>query len=90
MMGKVWFVPGGSRGFDRNWTEDALVRSDQVVATARQFTGVSHLRERFGDAVLPLAMNITVVAQVKRVVAQALTQFGTLDVVLNNAAYALF
>jgi NADP-dependent 3-hydroxy acid dehydrogenase YdfG len=41
------------------WTEAALKRGDKVAATARELTGIADLKERFGDAVLPLALNVT-------------------------------
>ncbi len=88
-MKKTWFITGASRGFGRIWTEAALQRGDNVAATARDVAGVADLTERFGDAVLPLALDVTNPEQVQQVVAQAYTHFGRLDVVLNNAGYSL-
>lgn len=89
MSGKVWFITGASRGFGRVWAEAALKRGDKVAATARALAGVAELKKRYGDAVLPLALDVTVAAQVRNAVAQAHAQFGKLDIVLNNAGYAL-
>ena len=50
---------------------------------------MADLKERFGDAVLPLALDVTDSAQVRQVVGQAHAHFGRLDVVLNNAGYSL-
>lgn len=50
---------------------------------------VADLAERFGDAVLPLALDVTNAEQVRQAVAQAHAHFGRLDVVLNNAGYSL-
>ncbi len=47
------------------------------------------LSERFGDRVLPLALDVTDTEQVKQAVAAAHGHFGRLDVVLNNAGYSL-
>lgn len=88
-MKKTWFITGASRGFGRIWTEAALQRGDSVAATARDVAGVADLKERFGDAVLPLALDVTDAAQVRQAVAQAHAHFGRLDVVLNNAGYSL-
>jgi len=89
MNSKVWFITGASRGFGRVWAEAALGRGDKVAATARELTSVADLTERFGDAVLPLALDVTNAEQVRQVVPQAHAHFGRLDVVLNNAGYSL-
>ena len=86
---KVWLITGASRGLGRIWAEAALARGDHVAATARDADAVADLAERFGDAVLPLALDVTDAAQVKNAVAQAHARFGRLDVVLNNAGYSL-
>ena len=83
---KVWLITGASRGLGRLWTEAALARGDLVAATARDASAVVDLAERFGDAVLPLALDVI---QVKDAVARAHARFGLLDVVLKNAGYSL-
>ena len=88
-MGKIWFITGASRGFGRIWAEAALQRGDKVAATARNLADVADLQERFGDAVLPLELDVTNAEQVRQTVQQAHAHFGRLDVVLNNAGYPL-
>lgn len=89
-MKKTWFITGASRGFGRIWAEASLKRGDKVAATARQLADVSDLTERFGDAVLPLALDVTDAEQVQQVVRQAHAHFGRLDVLVNNAGTSLF
>lgn len=89
MKSKVWFITGASRGLGRIWTEAALKRGDKVTATARKLAAVADLKERFGDAVLPLALDVTDPGQVQQVVQQAYAHFGKLDVLLNNAGSSL-
>ncbi|MBD5605999.1 MAG: SDR family NAD(P)-dependent oxidoreductase [Candidatus Eremiobacteraeota bacterium] len=89
MSEKVWFVTGASRGFGRIWAEAALEQGDRVAATSRKLADVASLTERFGDRVLPLAVDVTDTQQVKDAVAAAHRRFGRLDVVLNNAGYSL-
>lgn len=89
MAGKIWFITGASRGFGRVWTEAALERGDKVAATARRLASIADLKEKHGEQVLTLELDVTDPEQVKRVVAQAHAHFGRLDVVLNNAGYAL-
>jgi NADP-dependent 3-hydroxy acid dehydrogenase YdfG len=89
MSEKVWFITGASRGFGRIWAEDALKRGDKVIATARSLADIAPLAARFGDSVLPLPLDVTNRAQITDVVAKAHAHFGRLDVVMNNAGYAL-
>ena len=86
---KTWFITGASRGFGRTWTEAILQRGDRVAATARDVGSLADFQERFGDAVLPLALDVTNAGQVRQTVEQAHAHFGRLDVVLNNAGYSL-
>jgi NAD(P)-dependent dehydrogenase (short-subunit alcohol dehydrogenase family) len=88
-MKKTWFITGASRGFGRIWAEAALTRGDKVTATARNLADVADLAERFGDAVLPLALDVTDAEQVRQVVPQAFAHFGGLDVLVNNAGVSL-
>lgn len=89
-MKKTWFITGASRGFGRIWAEAALKRGDQVTATARKLADVVGLKERFGDAVLPLALDVTDSEQVQHVVQTAYAHFGELDILVNNAGTSLF
>ena len=89
MSSKVWFITGASRGFGRIWAEAALERGDHVTASARKLEDVAGLEERFGDAVLPLAVDVTNAEQVSDAVQQAYKHFGRLDVLVNNAGYSL-
>jgi NADP-dependent 3-hydroxy acid dehydrogenase YdfG len=89
MAGKIWFITGASRGFGRVWTEAALKRGDKVAATARKLASIADLKDKYGENVLILELDVTDPEQVKRVVTQAHTHFGRLDIVLNNAGYSL-
>src|SRR3954471_172544 len=89
-MSKVWFITGTSKGFGRVWAEAALARGDRVAATARDTATLAGLVERYGDDVLPLALDVTDKAAVDAAVAAAHERFGALDVVVNNAGYGLF
>lgn len=88
-MKKTWFITGASRGFGRIWAEAALKRGDQVTATARKLNDLADLKERFGDVVLPLALDVTDSGQVREVVQQSYAHFGRLDVLVNNAGVSL-
>lgn len=86
-MSKIWFITGSSRGLGRAITEAALRAGDRVVATARNPRQLDDLVAEYGDTVLPLQLDVTDNTQVVQVVATAVTHFGRLDVVVNNAGY---
>src|ERR1700761_8656019 len=86
---KIWFITGASRGFGRIWADAALKRGDKVAATARKLDSIADLKEKYGDNVLTLELDVTDHEQVKAAVDQAHIHFGRLDVVLNNAGYSL-
>ena len=90
MPSKVWFITGTSRGFGRQWAIAALERGDKVAATARNIDTLSDLSDRYGDLILPLALDVTDHAAAIAAVDAAHAHFGRLDVVVNNAGYGLF
>jgi len=90
MACKVWFITGTSRGFGRVWAEAALARGDRVAATARDVKTLAPLTERYGERVVPIALDVNDKAKVGAAINQAHAAFGRLDVVVNNAGYGLF
>ena len=89
-MARTWFITGTSRGFGREWAEAALDRGDRVAATARDASSVDDLAARYGDNVLPMALDVTDRPAVLDALARAYERFGRLDVVVNNAGYGQF
>ncbi len=87
---KVWFITGASRGFGREWAEAALKRGDRVAATARDTSTLDDLVSTYGDAVLPLQLDVTDRDADFAAVQKAHENFGRLDVVINNAGYGHF
>jgi NAD(P)-dependent dehydrogenase (short-subunit alcohol dehydrogenase family) len=90
MATKTWFITGTSRGFGREWASAALQRGDKVAATARDAGTLDDLVQEHGDAVLPMALDVTDRAAAFDAVARAHEHFGRLDVVVNNAGYGQF
>jgi NAD(P)-dependent dehydrogenase (short-subunit alcohol dehydrogenase family) len=87
-MTHTWLITGSSRGLGRDLAEAALDAGDDVVATARRPAQLAGLAERYGDRVLPLALDVTDPAAAAAAVSAAVERFGRLDVVANNAGYA--
>src|ERR1700712_1870171 len=89
-MTKNWFITGTSRGFGREWTVAALERGDRVAATARNLESLADLADKYGDALLPLELDVTDRDADFAAVARAADVFGSLDIVINNAGYGQF
>lgn len=89
-MAKVWFITGTSRGFGREWAIAALERGDKVAATARDVSSLDDLVEKYGDALLPIALDVTDRDADFAAVRSAQETFGRLDIVINNAGYGQF
>ena len=87
-MQQTWFITGSSRGLGRALVQAALDAGDLVVATARRPEHLADLTERYGDRVLPLALDVTDAEAVQAAVDAGAERFGRLDVVVNNAGYA--
>ncbi|MHA3787537.1 SDR family NAD(P)-dependent oxidoreductase [Flavobacterium hauense] len=89
-MSKTIFITGASRGFGRIWAEAFLERGDKVAATARNIEALNDLKAKYGDAVLPIQLNVDNRSEAFDAVNKAAKHFGKLDVVINNAGYGLF
>jgi len=90
MTQKTWFITGTSRGFGREWAEAALDRGDRVAATARDISSLDDLVEKYGEAILPLQLDVTHREADFAAVENAHRTFGQLDVVVNNAGFGHF
>ena len=87
MTQKVWLITGASRGFGHIWAKAALARGDKVAATARKLSALDELKQAYGDAFLPLVLDVTDRDAVFAAVAQVQQHFGRLDVVVSNAGF---
>lgn len=90
MTQKTWFITGTSRGFGREWALAALERGDRVAGTARDTSTLDDFTARYGDAFLPLPLDVTDRDADVAAVKAAYDHFGRLDVVVNNAGYGHF
>ncbi|KAG0693078.1 hypothetical protein DFH29DRAFT_433931 [Suillus ampliporus] len=88
---KVWFITGTSSGFVRCMTEYALSQGDSVVATLRKPEILSDFIARYpADKLLVLKVDVKNQEEIDEAFARTREVFGRLDVVFNNAGYALF
>jgi NAD(P)-dependent dehydrogenase (short-subunit alcohol dehydrogenase family) len=77
---RTWFITGASRGLGRAFAEAALATGDRVAAVSRTVRDDDTRAD-----LLQIAADVRDPASVRSAVDQAVTAFGRLDVVVNNA-----
>lgn len=87
---KTVFITGASRGFGKVWTEALLNQGYKVAATARNTETLNELTEKYGNAILPIQLDVTNREDSFAAISKAHEYFGSIDVLINNAGYALF
>ncbi|WP_261576484.1 SDR family NAD(P)-dependent oxidoreductase, partial [Frankia gtarii] len=85
---QTWFITGSSRGFGRALAIAALTAGDRVAATARRPEQLDELVTEYGEAVVPLRLDVTDPAAARGALTEAAARLGRLDVIVNNAGYA--
>lgn len=86
---RIWFITGASTGFGRILAEEVLKGGGKVVATARKLEKVADFEERYPGKARAFALDVTDAAQIHAVVAQVVTTFGPVDVLVNNAGFGI-
>lgn len=86
---KVWFITGASRGFGFEIAKAVLASGDKVTATVR--SKPEELASKLGnpEGLQVITLNIASEAQAEKAAADAIAQFGTIDVLVNNAGFGL-
>ena len=86
-MSKVWLVTGSASGLGRNIAEAVLASGDRLVATARDSHRLEALVEKYGEQVRTAPLDVADEKAARAAVQVAISAFGRLDVVVNNAGY---
>jgi NAD(P)-dependent dehydrogenase (short-subunit alcohol dehydrogenase family) len=86
-MSKVWLITGASRGLGRAFTEAVLKAGDRVVAAARYPKQLVELESRHAENIRAVPLDVTNEVQAKAAFEAAITSFGGLDMLVNNAGY---
>ncbi len=82
-------ITGTSTGLGRALAEAVLEHGDRAVITARKPEQIEALVARYPDRALGLRLDITELSEVEAAVKQAMTTFGRIDVLVNNAGYGV-
>lgn len=88
-MAQTWFITGTSSGFGRAFADHALEQGHNVVATARSVSSLDDIVAKAPERVLVLALDVTSTTDTQAAVDAAVTRFGRIDVLINNAGYGV-
>jgi NAD(P)-dependent dehydrogenase (short-subunit alcohol dehydrogenase family) len=86
-MPNVWLITGSSRGIGRSLAEAVLAAGHKLVATARKPEQLADLVQKYGEQVRAVALDVADSAAARSAIQEAVSAFGRLDVVVNNAGY---
>jgi len=86
---KVWLITGTTRGLGLALTRAALADGHKVIATGRNAAVIERALGS-SPAMLPVTFDVTRAGDAEATVKAGLERFGTIDVLVNNAGYALF
>lgn len=89
MESKIVFVTGASAGFGAAIARRFVAEGHRVIAAARRTDRLDALRAELGDAVLPVALDVTERAAIEAVIAGLPADWAAIDVLVNNAGLAL-
>jgi NAD(P)-dependent dehydrogenase (short-subunit alcohol dehydrogenase family) len=84
---KVWMITGASRGLGASIGNAVLGNGDYLIATARRRDSLEAIAG--SESCLTLALDVTDEAQSRAAVREAISRFGRIDVLVNNAGYGL-
>ncbi|WP_201005882.1 SDR family oxidoreductase [Paenibacillus glycanilyticus] len=87
---KTWFITGATGGLAIQMVHHLLERGDRVAATIRKPGILNELQDQYGSRLWQANLDLTNAAQIKEVAERAIGELGTIDVVVNNAAYGLY
>jgi NAD(P)-dependent dehydrogenase (short-subunit alcohol dehydrogenase family) len=86
---QVWLITGSTRGLGRALAQAVLEAGHNLVATGRNPEQLQDLVALYGDKVRAITLDVTSEQAAASAVAEAIKFFGRLDVVANNAGYAM-
>jgi NAD(P)-dependent dehydrogenase (short-subunit alcohol dehydrogenase family) len=86
-MTETWFITGASRGLGVDIARAALEAGNRVVAAGRKRSAVIDSLGADNERLLSVVLDVTDADHAKAAVDQAISRFGSIDVLVNNAGY---
>ncbi|GAA1304382.1 short-chain dehydrogenase/reductase [Planotetraspora silvatica] len=89
MAPRTWFITGAASGFGYELTTLLLARGERVAATSRRDDALSPLMAQYGDRLWTAPLDVADASAIRRVVGEAFSAFGRIDVVVSNAGFGV-
>jgi NAD(P)-dependent dehydrogenase (short-subunit alcohol dehydrogenase family) len=86
---KTWLVTGCSTGFGRAIAQAVLAEGDKLIATARNPDTIEDFVADYPDRAIAIALDVTDLNSIATAVDFGLAQFGSIDVLVNNAGFGM-
>lgn len=86
---KVWFITGASKGLGLSLVNQLLKAGQYVAATSRNINELTSAVNSNSEKFLPLTVNLSSEQSVEQAINATITQFGRIDVIINNAGYGI-
>lgn len=89
MKGKIVIITGGSSGMGKFMAKDFVEKGAKVVITGRNNDKLQAAKseiETIPGNVLAISMDVRQIEDVKRMIQETVTHFGSIDFLVNNAA----
>lgn len=86
---KTWFVTGASKGLGLSLVKQLLEAGQNVAATSRNIDELIKAVGPSGASFLPLSVDLTDEESVADALEKTNAQFGSIDVIINNAGYGI-
>ncbi|MBX7202683.1 MAG: SDR family NAD(P)-dependent oxidoreductase [Bacteroidia bacterium] len=87
---KVWFITGCSTGLGHSLAQCVLKAGYKVVVTAREKQQIQPLADAFPGMALLCSLDVTNKESIEKAVSEAITAFGRIDFLVNNAGIGYF
>ncbi|MDN2580204.1 SDR family oxidoreductase [Aquibium sp. ELW1220] len=85
---KVAVITGAASGFGEGMARRFAEEGAKVVVADLNSKGAERVAGEIGEAALPVTADVTMAADIERMVAACMEKFGRLDVMVNNAGYS--
>ncbi|MDP8032771.1 3-oxoacyl-ACP reductase FabG [Pasteurella atlantica] len=85
MTKKIALVTGATRGIGRAIAQELVTKGNFVIGTATSENGAKTISDYLGESGKGLVLNVADVESIEAVLKQIKTEFGDIDVLVNNA-----